>query len=258
MIRSLSKSISLVTGGASGLGKATVERFAKQGAKVVMVDLPNSNGEALARELGDNVIFQPTDVTSEGQVLAALDAAEKEFGGHVNTVVNCAGIGVAMKTVGKKGAHPLELFQKCLEVNTMGTFNVIRLSADRMSTIEPDEDGGRGVIVNTASVAAYDGQIGQAAYAASKGAIVGMTLPIARDLASMGIRVNTIAPGLFLTPLLEGLPEKVQHQLGQSVPFPSRLGNPDEYAHLVQAIVENPMMNGEVVRCDGAIRMPPN
>ena len=172
-------------------------------------------------------------------------------------VVNCAGVGIAVKTLSKRGPHPLESFSRVLNINTVGTFNVLRLASERMAKLEPDADGARGVIVNTASVAAYDGQIGQAAYAASKGAIVGMTLPIARDLASTGIRVNTIAPGLFKTPLLASLPEKVQNQLGATVPFPSRLGIPDEFAQLAQAIVENRMLNGECIRIDGALRMPP-
>eukprot|EP00297_Palpitomonas_bilix_P025639 CAMPEP_0113880152 /NCGR_PEP_ID=MMETSP0780_2-20120614/7628_1 /TAXON_ID=652834 /ORGANISM="Palpitomonas bilix" /LENGTH=256 /DNA_ID=CAMNT_0000866799 /DNA_START=1030 /DNA_END=1800 /DNA_ORIENTATION=+ /assembly_acc=CAM_ASM_000599 len=249
--------VALVTGGASGLGRATVERIAEQGGKAVIVDLPSSAGEKLASDLGESVIFSPTDVTNEEQVKAAIDAAASKFGDSLNVAVNCAGIGVAVRTISKRGPHSLEQFQRVLTVNTVGTFNVIRLAADAMSKNDPNEDGQRGVIVNTASVAAYDGQIGQAAYSASKGAIVGMTLPIARDLARTGIRVNTIAPGLFLTPLLEGLPEKVMNELGASVPFPSRLGRPAEYAQLVQSIVENPMLNGEVIRLDGAIRMPP-
>lgn len=180
------------------------------------------------------------------------------FGSEVNTAINCAGIGVAAKTLSKRGPHSLENFQKVLSVNTIGTFNVLRLAAERMSMGDPfDDDGSRGVVVNTASVAAFDGQIGQAAYSASKGAIVGMTLPIARDLASLGIRVNTIAPGLFLTPLLMGLPQKVQDELGKTVPFPKRLGNPDDFAKMVESVVQNQMVNGEVIRLDGAIRMQP-
>lgn len=198
-------------------------------------------------------------VTSEEDVTNALDLAVSTFGAQVNAAVNCAGIGVAAKTIGKKGVHSLSQFEKTLGVNAVGSFNVIRLAAERMSLGEPyDADGSRGVIVNTASVAAFDGQIGQAAYSASKGAIVGMTLPIARDLSSLGIRVNTIAPGLFLTPLLMGLPEKVQTHLGQTVPFPKRLGNPDEFAMMVTSILENGMLNGEVIRLDGAIRMQPS
>lgn len=239
------------------MGRATVERLVKSGGRVVIMDLPSSPGADLAAKLGPNVVFSPTDVTNELQVNAALDLLEKSFGKGVNTVVNCAGIAAATKTLGKKGPHPLDTFQKVLTVNTVGTFNVIRLAAHRMAASEPDAKGERGVIVNTASVAAYDGQIGQAAYAASKGAIVGMTLPIARDLAPSGIRVCTIAPGLFMTPLLAGLPEKVQNELAREVPFPSRLGDPDEYAQLAEHIISNVMLNGECIRIDGALRMKP-
>ncbi|MGM0578113.1 MAG: 3-hydroxyacyl-CoA dehydrogenase [Myxococcota bacterium] len=246
----------LVTGGASGLGRATATWLSSKGAKVVIADLKGSNGEAVAAELGENVVFQPTDVTSEEDVEAALNAVASNFG-PVNTVVNCAGIAIGMKTVGKKGPHSLDAFAKVVTVNTIGTFNVIRLAAARMAEGEPNADGERGVIVNTASVAAFEGQIGQAAYSASKGGVVGMTLPIARDLARSGIRVCTIAPGLFLTPMMQGLPANVQEALGQQVPFPSRLGKPEEYARLVEAIVTNPMLNGEVIRLDGAIRLPP-
>eukprot|EP00052_Salpingoeca_macrocollata_P001020 m.23378 g.23378 ORF g.23378 m.23378 type:complete len:438 (-) comp11041_c0_seq2:33-1346(-) len=248
----------IVTGGASGLGLATVQRFVRLGARVVIVDLPSSEGAARALELGNNCRFAATDVTNEDQVKAALDEVEKSFGGGVNTVVNCAGIGVARRTYNarKKEVHPLAEFERVLKVNAIGTFNVIRLSVERMASLEPVADQ-RGVIVNTASIAAFDGQIGQAAYSASKGAIVGMTLPIARDLCKLGIRINTIAPGLFKTPLLMGLPQKVQDELAATVPFPSRLGEPDEYAALVQHIVENPMMNGETIRLDGALRMQP-
>ena len=251
-----------LTGGASGLGRATAERLARVGARVVIADLPGSDGAAVAEAIGDNAVFAPTDVTSEADVSAALDAAEATFGASVNAAVNCAGIGVAVKTYNpKKGPHPLDLFNKVLAVNTGGSFNVIRLASERMAGGDGDgTDSGpgcRGVIVNTASVAAFDGQVGQAAYSASKGAIVGMTLPIARDLAKTGIRVCTIAPGLFDTPLLASLPDKVKLELGQQVPFPPRLGDPDEYGRLVQHIIENPMMNGETIRLDGAIRMMP-
>ncbi|XP_028407379.1 3-hydroxyacyl-CoA dehydrogenase type-2-like [Dendronephthya gigantea] len=248
----------LVTGGASGLGRATVQHLIqKHGAKAVIVDLPSSNGQIVAKELGNDCYFCPTDVTDESQVRKAVEYAKETCGG-LNTVVNCAGIGIAMRILGKDGkAHPLDKFETVLKVNTFGTFNMIRLSAEAMIKNDPDEGGERGVIVNTASVAAFEGQIGQVAYSASKGAVVGMTLPIARDLARHGIRVNTVAPGLFLTPLLEGLPEKVQNALAKSVPFPNRLGDPADYAHMVAAIIENPMMNGEVVRIDGAIRMQP-
>ncbi|KAJ0411728.1 hypothetical protein ATCC90586_002112 [Pythium insidiosum] len=255
---SLANRVALVTGSASGLGRAAATRFVKQGARVILCDLPTSDGLKVARELGPNCHFHPTDVTSEEDVTAALDLAESSFGQPVNVAVNCAGIALAIKTVSKKGAHQLFQFQQTINVNTVGSFNVARLAAERMAKSKGLDCGERGVIINTASIAAYEGQIGQVAYAASKGAIVGMTLPMARDLASYGIRVNTIAPGLFKTPLLAGLPEAVQQELGATVPFPSRLGNPDEYAQLAQAIIENKMINGEVIRIDGALRMPPS
>ncbi|RYC69078.1 3-hydroxyacyl-CoA dehydrogenase [Spirosoma sordidisoli] len=250
----------LVTGGASGLGEATVRMLAANGANVVIVDLNEERGKALADELGDTVRFQKTDVTSETDVQTAINLAIETFGGlHIN--VNCAGIVEARKTLGKVdgvyGAHSLAVFQKTIAINLIGTFNVIRLSALAMEQNQPNTEGERGVIINTASVAAYDGQMGQAAYSASKGGIVGMTLPIARDLARSGIRVMTIAPGLFETPLLLGLPEEARLSLGQQVPFPSRLGRPAEYGMLVKSILENPMLNGEVIRLDGAIRMAP-
>ncbi|RVW09493.1 3-hydroxyacyl-CoA dehydrogenase [Prescottella agglutinans] len=247
-------SVALVTGGASGLGLATVKALHEQGASVVILDLPSSNGETVAKELGDRVRFAAGDVTDEASVTAALDLAESL--GPLRVTVNCAGIGNAMKTVGKNGAFPLADFSRVININLVGTFNVIRLAAERISKTEPI-DGERGVIINTASVAAFDGQIGQAAYSASKGGVVGMTLPIARDLASLLIRVVTIAPGLFKTPLLAGLPEAAQASLGQQVPHPSRLGDPAEYGALAAHIVSNPMLNGEVIRLDGAIRMAP-
>lgn len=253
----LANRVAIVTGAASGLGCATATRFVQQGARVILCDLPTSDGVKVARKLGVSCHFSPTDVTNEDDVATALDLAESSFGEPVNIVVNCAGIALATKTLSKKGVHQLFQFQQCINVNTVGSFNVARLAAERMSKTRPGPGGERGVIINTASIAAYDGQIGQVAYAASKGAIVGMTLPLARDLASYGIRVNTIAPGLFMTPLLEGLPEKVQKQLGETVPFPNRLGNPEEYAQLVHAIIDNKMLNGETIRLDGAIRMPP-
>ena len=246
-------SVAVVTGGASGLGLATTKALLADGASVVIIDLPSSNGEAIAKELGDRVRFAAADVTDEAAVTAALDVAESL--GPLRVAVNCAGIGNAVKTVSKKGAFPLDAFKKVIDVNLIGTFNVLRLAAERISKTEPI-DGERGVIINTASVAAYDGQIGQAAYSASKGGVVGMTLPIARDLASLLIRVNTIAPGLFKTPLLAGLPE-AQASLGQQVPHPSRLGDPSEYGALAAHIVSNPMLNGETIRLDGAIRMAP-
>ncbi|MBM7458702.1 3-hydroxyacyl-CoA dehydrogenase [Rhodococcus coprophilus] len=247
-------SVAVVTGGASGLGLATVKALLADGAQVVIIDLPSSNGETIAKELGDRVRFAAADVTDEAAVTEALDLAESL--GPLRVAVNCAGIGNAVKTVSKKGAFPLDAFKKVVEVNLFGTFNVIRLAAERIAKTEP-VDGERGVIINTASVAAFDGQIGQAAYSASKGGVVGMTLPIARDLASLLIRVVTIAPGLFKTPLLGSLPEEAQASLGQQVPHPARLGDPSEYGALAAHIVSNPMLNGEVIRLDGAIRMAP-
>jgi NAD(P)-dependent dehydrogenase (short-subunit alcohol dehydrogenase family) len=242
----------IVTGGASGLGRATATRLAAGGAKVVIVDLPNSDGDAVAKEIGG--AFAPGDVTSEADLAAAVTTATGL--GPLRILVNCAGIGTAIRTVTKAGPHPLDFFQKVIEVNLIGTFNAIRLAAAQMVTTE-EVDGERGVIVNTASAAAFDGQIGQAAYSASKGGIVGMTLPIARDLASLKVRVVTIAPGLFETPLLGMLPQEARDALGAQVPHPARLGQPPEFAALVAAIVENPMLNGETIRLDGAIRMAP-
>lgn len=250
----ISSHVALVTGGASGLGRATVESFVGAGAKVVIVDLPGSPGQEVAAKLGDGVRFAPADVRDADAVTAALDVAAEL--GDLRVAVNCAGTGDAVKTVGKQGAYPLDKFQRIIEINLIGTFNVIRLAAERMSRLEPVGEE-RGVIVNTASIAAFDGQIGQAAYSASKGGIVGMTLPIARDLASLGIRVVTIAPGLFHTPLLASLPEEALTSLGQQVPHPSRLGDPSEFAALAAHIVDNPMLNGETIRLDGAIRMAP-
>jgi NAD(P)-dependent dehydrogenase (short-subunit alcohol dehydrogenase family) len=250
----ITDAVALVTGGASGLGLATTRRLLDAGAQVVVLDL---KGEEVVRELGDRARFAPADVTDEVAVTAALDIADSL--GPLRIVVNCAGTGNAVKTLGKDGPFPLAAFRKVVEINLIGTFNVLRLGAERIARSEPvgPEDEERGVIVNTASVAAFDGQIGQAAYSASKGGVVGMTLPIARDLASKGIRVVTIAPGLFDTPLLAGLPEAARESLGKQVPHPSRLGNPDEYGALAVHIIENPMLNGEVIRLDGAIRMAP-
>ncbi|KAH0815525.1 hypothetical protein GEV33_007265 [Tenebrio molitor] len=251
--------VTLVTGGASGLGKATVERLVQQGSRVVLCDLQSSKGHEVAKTIGeDKVIFAPVNVTSESDVKTALGLTKEKFG-KLDNVVNCAGIGVAFKTYNfnKKAAHSLEDFTKVITVNTIGTFNVIRLAVGLIGENQPNEKGERGVIINTASVAAFEGQMGQAAYAASKGGIVGMTLPIARDLASQAIRVVTIAPGLFRTPLFSALPEKVVAFLEKSVPFPPRLGNPSEYAQLVESIIENPMLNGETIRLDGALRMQP-
>lgn len=250
--------VCMVTGGSSGLGRATVENFVKNGCKVVVCDLGSSNGEKLSQQLGANAVFSPTDVTSEKDITKSIEVARTKFG-KLNVLVNCAGVGVAFRTYNfnKKRAHSLEDFQKVINVNLVGTFNAIRLACEAFALNEPNADGQRGVIVNTASVAAFDGQIGQAAYSASKGGVVGMTLPIARDLANMGVRVCTIAPGLFDTPMLAGLPDKARKFLAATVPFPARLGNPAEYAQLVQSIVENPMLNGEVIRLDGALRMQP-
>lgn len=245
----------LVTGGASGLGRATAERLAREGAQVVIVDLPSSAGHDVARELGEAVTFAPADVTDEAQVAAAVAQATARRR-DLRVVVNCAGIGTPARVVGKNGPMPLDQFTRIVQVNLVGTFNVIRLAAARMLEQEPIGEE-RGVIVNTASVAAFEGQIGQAAYSASKGGIVGMTLPIARELADRLIRVVTIAPGLFETPLLASLPDEAKASLGRQVPHPSRLGRPDEYAALAAHIVQNAMLNGETIRLDGSIRMAP-
>ncbi len=246
----------VVTGGASGLGEATTKELVAAGARVAILDLPQSAGEKLAAEIGSSAIFCPCDVSNEDQVRVAVETAADTFDG-IRITVNCAGIGWATRTITRDGPHALEPFRKVLEVNLMGTFNVIRFAADRMSKNDPNAEGERGVVINTASVAAFEGQVGQVAYSASKGGIVGMTLPIARDLASFGIRVMTIAPGLFETPLLGLMPEPARQALAANVPFPKRLGQPAEYAALARAIVENPMLNGTTIRLDGAIRMPP-
>ena len=250
----IKNSVFLVTGGASGLGAATARMAAENGGKVVIADLQPETGEKLAREL--NGRFIKCDVTSEADASAAVALALKEFGG-LHVLVNCAGIAHAERTLGKEAPHDLGRFQKVVNVNVIGTFNMTRLAADAMAKASPNAAGERGVIVNTASVAAFDGQIGQAAYSASKGAIVGMTLPIARDLSRNGIRVCSIAPGIFETPMLAGLPKDAQDSLGKQVPFPPRLGKPEEYAALARHIVENEMLNGETIRLDGAIRMAP-
>jgi NAD(P)-dependent dehydrogenase (short-subunit alcohol dehydrogenase family) len=244
----------LVTGGASGLGEATARMAAENGGKVVIADLQADLGEKLAKEIGGR--FAKCDVTSEADGKAAVALALKEFGG-LQVLVNCAGIAIAERTLGKEAPHDLARFARVIGINLVGTFNMIRLAADAMAKAGPNAAGERGVIINTASVAAFDGQIGQAAYSASKGGVVGMTLPIARDLSRNGIRVCTIAPGLFETPMMKGLPKEAQDSLGKQVPFPSRLGRPSEYAQLARAIIENEMLNGETIRLDGAIRMAP-
>jgi len=250
----ISGKAAIVTGGASGLGAATARALANAGAKVAIFDMNEEAANAMADEIGG--VACVVNVADDASVEAAFDKARAAHGA-ARILVNCAGIGPAAKTVSSKGMHPLDKFQQVINVNLIGTFNCIRRASNDMAALEPMESGERGVCINTASVAAYDGQIGQAAYSASKGGIVGMTLPIARDLANMGVRIMTIAPGLFKTPLLLGLPQEVQDSLGASVPFPSRLGDPSEYAALAQHIVENQMLNGEVIRLDGAIRMAP-
>jgi 3-hydroxyacyl-CoA dehydrogenase / 3-hydroxy-2-methylbutyryl-CoA dehydrogenase len=246
----------LVVGGASGLGEATARMLHAGGAAaVVIADLNVDKGEALAAELGDGVSFVEANVLEAEGVEAAVAAAGAD--GELRVSVCCAGIGWAQRTVSKQGPHDLEIFSNVVKVNLIGTFNVLRLAAAAMVDNEPDEHGERGVCVNTASIAAYDGQIGQVAYSASKGGIVGLTLPAARDLSGRGVRVMTIAPGLFDTPLLAALPEEQRSKLGEGIPFPSRLGLPTEYAQLVAAIIANPMLNGETIRLDGALRMPP-
>jgi NAD(P)-dependent dehydrogenase (short-subunit alcohol dehydrogenase family) len=243
----------LVTGGASGLGAATARLIAEHGGKVAIADLNEAAGNALAGELGG--VFVKCDVTREDDAVQAVAAATRL--GTLVGLVNCAGVAPAVKTVGKDGPHPLDAFRRTIEINLIGTFNVLRLAAAEMAKNAPNANGERGVIINTASVAAFDGQIGQAAYAASKSGVAGMTLPIARDLSRNGIRVMTIAPGIFETPMLLGMPQEVQDSLGAMVPFPSRLGKPIEYAMLVKQIFDNTMLNGEVIRLDGAIRMQP-
>ncbi len=246
----------LVAGGGSGLGAATARELASRGARVAVVDLDAGRAEAVAAELGGGAVAYRADVTDEAEVEASVAATVEAFGG-IRLAVSCAGIGWAERTVSKRGAAALQPFETVVRVNLIGTWNVLRLCSAAMATGEPDPDGERGAVVMTASIAAYDGQIGQTAYAASKGGVVSLTLPAARDLARLGIRVCTIAPGLFDTPLLAALPEEARQALGAQVPFPSRLGLPEEYARLACAIAENPMMNGETVRLDGALRMPP-
>ncbi|CAN5448625.1 SDR family NAD(P)-dependent oxidoreductase [soil metagenome] len=249
----LNQTSAIVTGGASGLGAATARRMKARGVHVVIADVNSTHGEPLAAELGGR--FVACDVTNERDAEAAVETATSM--GSLRTLVNCAGIAPAARTIGREGPHALDIFQRVVAINLIGTFNMIRIAAMAMSQTSAHDDGARGVIINTASVAAYDGQIGQAAYGASKAGVVGLTLPVARDLSRHGIRVMTIAPGIFETPMLLGMPQEVQDALGAMVPFPSRLGRPDEYAQLVEHIIDNPMLNGEVIRLDGAIRMQP-
>lgn len=253
-----SDSVVVVSGGGSGLGLATVERFLKDGARVAIIDLPSSHGAEVAERLGERVVFAPADVTDEAQVSTALDIAAAH--GEIRGLVHTAGMGRSMRVLGRDGVFPLDVFSQVVTINLIGTFNVLRLAAERMNALEPlpgEYGDERGVIVLTSSVAAYEGQIGQAAYAASKAGVAGMTLPIARDLANRQIRVVTIAPGTFDTPLLAKLPQEARDALGAQVPHPSRLGNPAEFASLAAHIFDNAMLNGEVIRLDGAIRMAP-
>jgi NAD(P)-dependent dehydrogenase (short-subunit alcohol dehydrogenase family) len=246
----------LISGGASGLGAATARRLVAEGARVLIADLNEKAGRELARQLGDNAWFERVDVTSETDGQHAVEAALQHYRG-LHGLINCAGIAVGEKVLGKEAPHRLDTFSRCVQINLIGAFNLMRLAAAAMAAQTPDESGERGVIIHTASIAAFDGQIGQCAYAASKGALVSLTLPAARELARHGIRVLTIAPGLFETPMMAGLPADVQESLGKSVPFPPRLGRPDEFAALVSHIVSNPMLNGETIRLDGALRMAP-
>ncbi len=250
----LKESIAIVTGGASGLGEACVRSLAAEGAKVCIFDLAEERGSRIAAELGSNVMFARADVTSEESVQAAVKQTIDTFGG-LNTAINCAGVADPGKVLSKKGPMPLSHFNRVLQINLVGTFNVVRLAVEQMVKNAPNEDGEKGVIINTASAAAFDGQIGQPAYSASKAGVVGMTLPLARECADYGIRVMAIAPGLFSTPMLASLPLEAQDALGKMTPFPKRLGRPSEYALLALQIIQNPMLNGEVIRLDGAIRM---
>ncbi len=246
----------VITGGVSGLGEATARLLHSLEANVVLLDVSQDRGLALCTELGQRAAFFCTDVTDTSQVQAAMNSAVERFGA-VHITVNCAGVGTPAKVVGKEGPHELDHFVRVLNINLVGTFDVLRWAAFYMTRNQPDSEGERGVIVNTASIAAFEGQIGQVAYAASKAGIVGLTLPAARELARFGIRVVTIAPGTFDTPLLAGLPEQIRTSLGQQIPFPPRLGRPHEFAMLVQHIIQNPVLNGETIRLDGALRMPP-
>ncbi|MBC8418892.1 MAG: 3-hydroxyacyl-CoA dehydrogenase [Pseudomonadota bacterium] len=247
-------SVAVITGGASGLGEACVRNFIGKGGKVSILDFARERGQAVASELGEAALFCMTDITKEEDVQAAIDKTVETFGA-IHVAVNCAGVGIPAKVLGKEGPMSMNHFNKVVQINLMGTINIIRLAAEKMLKNQGNDDGEKGVVINTASVAAFDGQIGQAAYSASKAGVVGMTLPIAREFAEYGIRVMTIAPGIFSTPMLRGLPENVQEALAKMVPFPKRLGEPSEFAGLVQHIVENPMLNGEVIRLDGSLRM---
>jgi NAD(P)-dependent dehydrogenase (short-subunit alcohol dehydrogenase family) len=244
----------IVSGGASGLGEATVRALHAGGARVLIADVGSDKGQALAAELGERVLFRKTDITSESDAKAAVALAVDCFGG-LQGLINCAGVAAGGKVLGKDGPHSLETFSRTVNINLVGAFNMIRLAAEVMASGPANDDGERGVIINTASIAAFEGQIGQAAYAASKAGIVGMTLPLARELARYGIRVNAVAPGLFMTPMMASLPEEVQESLGKATPFPPRLGRPAEFAALVRSIVDNVMLNGEVIRLDGAVRL---
>jgi len=246
----------LVTGGGSGLGAATARRLAATGGNVVLVDLQQDAGARVAADIGARAVFVPSDVTDEAQIAGAFIAARKAFGA-VHGAISCAGIASGERILGRNGPHRLDVFRRAVEINLVGTFNVLRLAAQSMADNSPDAEGERGIIVNTASIAAFDGQIGQAAYAASKAGVVGLTLPAARELARLGIRVMAIAPGIFETPMMAGLGDEVRASLGAQVPFPPRLGRPEEFAALVEHIVQNVMLNGEVIRLDGALRMAP-
>jgi NAD(P)-dependent dehydrogenase (short-subunit alcohol dehydrogenase family) len=252
----IAEHVFLITGGASGLGAATARLVTEAGGRVVLADLNGEAGERLAAKLGPSAAFALVDVTSEAAARAAVGLALSTWG-HLHALVNCAGIAPGAKILGREGPHPLDLFSRAIHINLVGTFNMLRLAAEAIAKEQPGEDGERGVIVNTASIAAFDGQIGQAAYAASKGGVAALTLPAARELARYGIRVVSIAPGVFETPMMAEFPQQVQQSIAQTIPFPQRLGRPEEYAGLVRHIVENRMMNGEVIRLDGALRMAP-
>ncbi|CAG9620662.1 3-hydroxyacyl-CoA dehydrogenase [Sutcliffiella rhizosphaerae] len=251
------KLVAFVTGGASGLGEATVRNIVSHGGKVIIADLSYERGKKLENELESaHSLYIQTDVVNEDHVKNALNEGINRFG-YINAVVNCAGVGISQKVISHKGTHSLDVFSKVVNINLIGSFNVIRLAVERMKDNQINKEGERGIIINTASIAAFEGQIGQVAYAASKGGVVSMTLPLARELAVYGIRVVTIAPGVFHTPMLDALPQEARDFLGKMVPFPSRLGYPEEFSMLVQSIVENPMINGETIRLDGAIRLQP-